>query len=216
VLRFSLAAAVFAVTPSLACASAIYTTTIDYTPDPDFGWSSSAARGDRIVIEWRPTAETGTVGETDLDALTFHLYGDGALIWTDVAIVGGVFQPIDGQPRENKPPYMIPNGIVFDFDLDAWALDPQAGLIRFDNDGSVEQADGASDSWNLFLGWDDGTPRANALLYDAYGAYVANSTRGAIDAVSTTRLAAAVPLPGALPLALVGMAGLALAARRRG
>ncbi|WP_339951243.1 hypothetical protein [uncultured Albimonas sp.] len=213
--RVMLAAVVFATAPCLAAASAVYTTTVDYDPE-DLPWSSDPADGDRIVIEWSAAATSGTVDETSVQDLTFHLYGDGALLWTDVAIVGGVFQPIDGQVREQRPPYMIPNGITFEFDLDAWALDPTDGLGAFDNDGPQVQNDGTGITWNLYSSWNSGVLRANALEFDAYGSDTANSTRGPITSVATTLAVTAVPLPAALPMALAGIAALAgLSARGR-
>ena len=209
--RVMLAAVVFATAPALASASAVYTTTIDYDPDSP-GFSSDPADGDRIVIEWSSAVASGTVTELEVEDLTFHLYGDGALLWTDVAIVGGVFQPIDGQAREERDPVFLTNGIDLTFDLDAWALDPTDGLIGFDNDGPQAQSGGSNVTWNLFMS----SSGVTALLIDAFGSAPSQSTRGPVTSVVTT-LATPVPLPAALPMALAGVAALAgLAARRRG
>ncbi|MEM6491031.1 MAG: hypothetical protein AAF684_03905 [Pseudomonadota bacterium] len=212
-MNHSIFAAAAALSLIAAPASAItsYVTTFDYTPDGRFSTSSDPADGNRIVVEWSTAVMSGTVGADDLDDLSFTLFGDDGVggfveIFRDNAIIGGVGQPIAGLGRTVCG--TDPCNIEFDFDIDACALDPTAGTIRFNNHNSFATA-GAN---GTYYGFTLASTVSADLFVDADDVS-AGSTFNADFEVSTTVQPIPLPAPALMLLSALGAA--AFAARRK-
>lgn len=123
-----------------------------------------------------------------------------------------VLTPSDGFP----PLALVGPGGITAFDLSVVATD-ESLTISPGQEGMAFHNTGAPDRWFRIGAYGDGEEEAD-LGADALGVWSAQLVRGEEISITLSAVASPVPLPGALPVALTGIAALGglAAARRRG
>ena len=219
-LKLSIAAAL-CVCGAAAAEAASYRTTIRYVAVNEETAANTPEFGDTIVLEWSTNHTTGIITERELSDLTFRVLSGATEIFVDAAIVGGVVQPLGGVARSIVTSPSFPTSdVFFEFHMDPLlAGDPTAGLGQFFNDNNFLQyyaapgtfAGTTYDVYNYLYG----TYVIGATRYVDGVAVLPESTFGEASSTITEILSADVPLPPALALLPLGLAGLGAVARRR-
>ena len=214
-MKHAIFAAAAALSLLAAPASAItsYVTTVDYFPSGFDGTSTDPADGDLIVIEWSTAVASGTVQASDLVDLTFTLFGsDTNELFRDEAIIGGVAQPVGGQSRSACG--SAPCEILFEFDLDAFAIEAFDGLGRFDSGDGVDASQ--FDDGTFYLLASNGLDSVGAFAFVDKAVAPGLTTRAREFGV-LTELAPVqpIPLPAPALMLLSALGAAAVAARRK-
>lgn len=208
------AAAALSLLAAPASAITSYVTTVDYFPSGTNGTSMDPADGNLIVIEWSTAATSGTVEATDLVDLTFTLFGSFTNeLFRDEAIIDGVAQPVGGRSRSACG--LTACEIVFEFDLDAFAIEPFDGLGAFDSGDGVDST--LFDDGTFYLLAKSGVDFVGAFGFVDGALAPGLSTRSPEFGV-LTELAPPVqpiPLPAPALMLLSALGAAAFAARRR-
>lgn len=173
--------------------AASYQTVVNFTPGGAFGTSTDTADGNQLVLDWETSLTAGFVDLTDLTDLTFSLFGTGGLIFADMAIISGVFQPIGGVSRDETD-------MSFNFDLDIAPTGAAAGLFEAVNDGTLIQ-EGSATGLTYALGFQ--------LIPSGSVLQGARFNDGVLDlANSVVVIPSEIPVPPAALAALTGLGAL--------
>lgn len=144
---------------------------------------------DGLRIDWSTSVMSGMVFGADLSDLSVSLTNGGVPVYTDVAIVGGVTQPIAGIPRG------IGSHIVFGFDLGALPM----GLSSFSNDVNGATGGSAADGTSFLVQYIASMPDfVDVSRYDD-GAGTNRIRQDALG-ISSTQNTVAIPEPSAFLL----------------
>ena len=90
----------------------------------------NSAGADHIAFQWSTPLTTGPVTANDLNGLAMRLYHGSTLLYTDVAIAGGVVQPLGGITR-------TASDVFFDYNLNTMTLHQFGNLQSTDPTGAT-------------------------------------------------------------------------------
>lgn len=90
----------------------------------------NTAGADHVAFQWSTPLTTGTVAANNLNGLAMRLYQGSTLLYTDVAIAGGVVQPLGGITRTSSD-------VFFDYDLTTMTLRQFGNLQSTDPTGAT-------------------------------------------------------------------------------